>query len=359
LAGPIVDAMNSGFVLVYGASGTAQEAAVNQHEAQSRRRQWESWQHVPCRMKKDVDVTAEDIEHNNLILFGGPDSNAIVKKINSHLPVRFDRTSIVAGKRRFTGEQVGLAMICPNPLNKNRYVVIQAGVSWQGTFDITRRIGSEFDFIVFDERTLGLPRPQGNLTVDGTPLLCGFFDQDWKLAKSFQKLADLKIRKKILSRKLPAPTGTAMEGPELYLSDMPPVSMEQTIETPQFDRTFWGSPFKVRSKTYSKGVGVCPHSKLIYRTQGRWKSFSAVLTADMNPHVGISRKDYKGGKLQFGVYGDGHELFVSKIMDVNSPPQEICVPIEGIDTLELVVRTQDWLPAFAQSASWVDAKLAR
>ena len=359
LSGPIRDAMNAGFILVYGSSGSAQEAAVNRQEAQNCRSQWESWQHVACRMKRDRDVTADDMERCNIILFGGPDSNAIVRKINARLPIRFGRGSVIAGKRRFAGEQVGLAMIYPNPLNENRYAVIQAGVSWQGTLDITRRLGSEFDYIVFDERTLGLPRPQGNLTVDGTPLLCGFFDQHWRLAESCQRPADPKTRKNILPRKLPAQSMATMGGLELYLSDMPPASMEQAAGTPQSDRTFWGSPFRARSKTYAKGLGVFPHSKLVYRARGRWKYFSAVLTADMNPHVGMRRKDYKGGKLQFGIYGDGHELFVSNAMDVHSPPQEISVPIEGIDALALVVRTQDWLPAFAQGASWVDAKLTR
>ena len=59
------------------------------------------------------------------------------------------------------------------------------------------------------------------------------------------------------------------------------------------------------------------------------------------------------------IYGDGYELFFSKLMDVNSVPQEFKIPVKGIRQLQLVARTQDWLPYFAQCGNWIQMKLER
>ncbi|HEX9973469.1 MAG TPA: prolyl oligopeptidase family serine peptidase, partial [bacterium] len=89
LAGPIIDAYNSSFMLIYGTIGTGQETSVNKQEAETFVDQWRSWQHMWCRIKSDTDVTADDIANFNLILFGNTDCNAMTKKVNASLPIRF------------------------------------------------------------------------------------------------------------------------------------------------------------------------------------------------------------------------------------------------------------------------------
>ncbi len=76
----------------------------------------------------DIEVKSEDISNYNLILVGGPNSNTITKEINNHLPIWFEENSIIAGAQKIVGDDVGLAMIYPNSLNKKRYVVIHAGI---------------------------------------------------------------------------------------------------------------------------------------------------------------------------------------------------------------------------------------
>ncbi|MCU0645478.1 MAG: NPCBM/NEW2 domain-containing protein, partial [bacterium] len=110
---------------------------------------------------------------------------------------------------------------------------------------------------------------------------------------------------------------------------------------------------------YQKGISVFPNSELIYRPNGEWDTFSAIVPAELNPFSNLKKEEYRGGKIQFGVYGDGDELFVSRVMDVNSEAQEIEIPITGVKELKLVVRTQDWLPYFAQCGNWIEAKLDR
>jgi len=359
ISGPILDAYNSGFFLVYGTSGTELESQINKKEAESFSAQWESWQHVPCRIKKDVDLSADDIESYNLILIGSIKSNSIISQLNNELPIQFKKNSIVVGNKRFSGEDIGISMIYPNPLNPERYIVIQAGTTWKGTAHITKRLGTEFDYIVFDERTMGLNIPQGNLAVDGTPLLCGFFDQDWLLSSEYQWDSDDAIRNKIVPRNLPELTSLPVSPLSVHLSEVEPAHVEQWYGIPQMKRNYWGHAFQVDGKTFDEGIGVFPNSTLIYNLNEKWDTFSAILSAELNPHSDLKPEDYSGGKVQFAIHGDGHELLVSRVMDVNSMPQKVNISVRGINELKLMVLTQDWLPYFAQSCSWIDAKVER
>ncbi|HEX9971489.1 MAG TPA: NPCBM/NEW2 domain-containing protein, partial [bacterium] len=200
---------------------------------------------------------------------------------------------------------------------------------------------------------------QGNLTIDGTPLLRGFFDQDWNLSKQYQWQGDQKLRDKIMPNQLPQMNLSEMKNSAVYLSDTRPDSINQWTGLAEMDRNFWGDPFQIDAKKYQKGISVFPNSELIYRPNGEWDTFSAIVSAELNPYSNLKKEEYRGGKIQFGVYGDGDELFVSRVMDVNSEAQEIDISINSIKELKLVVRTQDWLPYFAQCGNWIEAKLVR
>ncbi len=359
LCGPILDAFNKGFLLVYGTTGEPLETRVNRKEAERFSAQWEDWQHTRCRIKKDTEVTQEDIQRFHLMLFGNPKTNSINERIKQDLPVRFKDASIIFSDKKFTGKSVGVSMIYPNPLNQQRYVLIQAGTTWQGMVKISKRIGAEFDYIIFDNRTTGINVHQGNLTVDGSPLLRGFFDQDWQISNDYQWEGSFEMREQIVRRTFPEADLSETELNVIYLSEVEPDSLNQWTGTWEKDRCFWGTALRVDNQVYEKGIGVLPNSYLIYHPDGKWKTFSALLCVDTNPFADVEKEKYSGGKIQFAVYGDDHELFTSRVMDVNSEPQQLKLPIDGVETLKLVVRTQDWLPNFQQSASWVNAKLER
>lgn len=75
----------------------------------------------------DTQVTEELIETKHLILFGDPGSNAVLAKIVGRLPVTWTKTQIGVKGQTYDSSSHGLAMIYPNPLNPNRYVVINSG----------------------------------------------------------------------------------------------------------------------------------------------------------------------------------------------------------------------------------------
>ncbi|NOZ62385.1 MAG: prolyl oligopeptidase family serine peptidase, partial [Calditrichaeota bacterium] len=378
LTGPILDVFNSGFVLVYGTRGSEQENMANFAAAINFQNQWRKWQHVSPRIKADYAITQTDIENSNLILLGSPEENLLTKKIIPHLPVQFEDDAIHFGDKIFHGKDVGIAMIYPNPLNPEHYVVIYGGNSWRAIVNYAKDIGMDFDYQIFDSRTLGIHILQGNLTVEGTPLLCGYFNQDWKIDEKYQWRANENLRKTIKPRKIQI-TRPKNTDKEIYLTDIEIDSSNYWTGGYEFNRSIWGEPFKLKAKIFEKGLGLfppisliykpiegsepskdyklSPKKSLVYKTNGEFETFSAIFTVVKNPFW--KKEKLTSGKMQLAIYGDGEELYVSPAIDVNSEPVPIEVDIASVKEFVLKVRTQDWLPKFEQAANLIDAKFIR
>jgi len=354
--GPMQDVYNSGFMLVLGTTGSKKESSILQQEAASFSDQWEDWQHASCRMKKDFEVTEEDQARFNLILFGGPNSNSVTRRMAPYLPIQFSQKKFRASSRTFDDEQAGVAFIYPNPTHRNRYVLVYAGNSWQALEGVVKRIGAEFDYVVFDERTTGLNFHQGNLTVDGSPLLYGFFDRNWQFHPTSQWSADDAVRSTIKSRRVMEAALTETDDSPVFLSDFKPNQVDQWTGLAEMDRTYWGRELKTGA---DKGIGVMPNSELIYTLDGSWSTLSGALAVDVNPMMGAPVVSDNGSTMQFAVYGDDDEIFVSQPMSSQSKAQEFSVPVSGVKELRLVLRTQDWLPNLSQSGSWLTLQLKK
>ena len=118
-------------------------------------------------------MVPEDIAKYNLILYGTDETNSIVADILPELPVRFrDETIVFAGKS-YSGENVGMQMVYPNPSNRDRYIVLRAtpGSAGLGKFGLDRRAVP--DFIIVDA-TLRYPDQSKTLTA-------GLFNDRWEL----------------------------------------------------------------------------------------------------------------------------------------------------------------------------------
>jgi DNA-binding MarR family transcriptional regulator len=92
--------------------------------------------------KLDTETREDDLK-NNLILIGGPGVNFIVSKINSKLPIRFERIkdqenyysgfhSNVSGKNYYE-EGCGIIIKTKNPFDKTKDVLVIAGRRISGT----------------------------------------------------------------------------------------------------------------------------------------------------------------------------------------------------------------------------------
>ena len=85
----------------------------------------------------DTEARTEDLQ-GNLILIGGPVVNTVTEKINSKLPIRFDKknnwaiNSTVSGKLYHSGE-TGIIVKIKNPFNPKKQILLVAGKRYAGT----------------------------------------------------------------------------------------------------------------------------------------------------------------------------------------------------------------------------------
>jgi hypothetical protein len=121
-------------------------------------------------VKDDRDVSAADIAGNNLILFGDPWSNSVIAKVVGKLPIQWTRQEIRLAGRTVDAATYAPVLIYPNPLNPNRYVVINSGHTfgdsdWRGTnANLFPHIG---DFALVSLGTREIAHS-------------GYFDERWK-----------------------------------------------------------------------------------------------------------------------------------------------------------------------------------
>ena len=183
LCGPTIEAFNSSFLLVYGTSGSSADTQINFQQARWAQVWWQIWANGHCQIKADNALIEEDLAAYNLILYGNAGSNQVVARINDELPIRFENGAVVAGKERFEGEDVALQMIYPNPMNPDRFAVVNGGITSRGTAIIHQTsldVASEhfpsatdYDYALFDLTFIG--------KTEGRYLKAGFFDGQWQL----------------------------------------------------------------------------------------------------------------------------------------------------------------------------------
>jgi len=133
-----------------------------------------------ARIIPDREVTDEIIKDYNLILFGCPQENLIVKRTNKRFPVSIKGETVYLGDKPIDGEDLALEEVYPNPLNPQRLALVFAGANRQGDeisgFFSTLYSGAGLpDFVVYD-RSVKRKSWGGVVTA-------GFFDGDWGLKR--------------------------------------------------------------------------------------------------------------------------------------------------------------------------------
>ena len=126
------------------------------------------------RIKDDKDVTAADFVKYHVVLFGDPAAIAGSQNFNGKLPpLHWTKKTVALGSKSFPAAESVPALIYPNPLSPNHYVVINSGLTaawadWAGDFP-TPRYG---DFAIFKVQP-GSDDPEA--------VYAGLFDESWKL----------------------------------------------------------------------------------------------------------------------------------------------------------------------------------
>jgi dienelactone hydrolase len=178
LQGPIDDAFGAPFLCVVG-TGTAWNRQV--HEWSERRLKgfaddWRRFLRGEVRIKKDTELTPDDIDGHHLVLFGDPGSNTILARLLKDLPLRWTETELTLGGQTYPAGDHVPVLITANPLNPLRYVVLNSGHTFgarefRGTNALLfPRLG---DYAVFET---------GSKPVE--PIVSGYFDERWKDASA-------------------------------------------------------------------------------------------------------------------------------------------------------------------------------
>jgi dienelactone hydrolase len=181
LQGPIDDAFMDRFLMVRPTGPAFHEMTGNWFAAEMNHAiaHWRLQFRGAARVRDDVAVTDKDIAESNLILWGDPSSNKLLARIADRLPVEWTGELV-----RFRGSNTSFppgrsvpVLIYPNPLNPNRYVVLNSGFTFR-----------EYDYLNNARQTPKLPdyaivqvdiQPTSRLP--GYIAAAGFFDEGWRV----------------------------------------------------------------------------------------------------------------------------------------------------------------------------------
>lgn len=173
LHGPIDDAFLEPFLIV-APTGQAHHPLVEQWARFELAHCIDRWRAVyrgEPRVKRDVDVTDDDIARYHLVLFGDRASNKLLGRIADQLPIKWDERLIAHGDSMFEADHHALCMIAANPLNSARYIVLNSGPTHREAHD---RTNSQQNPKLPDWAVIDLNTPPSD-TAPGRVAAAGFF----------------------------------------------------------------------------------------------------------------------------------------------------------------------------------------
>lgn len=180
LTGPIDDAFVDAFVFVRptGKSLNPELAAWVESELTIARHLWRDVYRGDAPVIADTALTDADIANKNLILWGDPTSNHVLAKLlaTGKLPLTWDGKALTFRGRTYDPANHAPILIFPNPLNPQRYLVLNSGLDFRtdGYGNNALQTPKLPDWAIVDLRIAPGPRWPGKI-VDA-----GFFDESWK-----------------------------------------------------------------------------------------------------------------------------------------------------------------------------------
>ena len=177
LQGPIDDAFLDRFIFVTPTGAPLSPAVAKWADTEEKRAiaEWRRQFRGDATVRKDDELTDAEIASANLILWGDPGSNRILARIAGRLPIKWTAEAIVAAGKRYPADTHAPILIYPNPLNPNRYVVLNSGFTFRES-DYTsnsRQTPKLPDWAIVDLTTPPDRRFPGKIVE------AGFFNENW------------------------------------------------------------------------------------------------------------------------------------------------------------------------------------
>jgi pimeloyl-ACP methyl ester carboxylesterase len=196
IAGPIADYQNTPFMIVAGTiSKDSTMKKLILQKAEMIVNNWKYGQKYEPRFKKDVEVTDSDMINYTLFLLGGAGDNSVTAKIFGKIPFQIDSNGITIDGKLFKAKNAVLQAIYPNPLNPERYVAVAAANSGTGFyfFNPYNSELNDYDFFISDGK---IPNYSAGAKDEKILIASGFFDNNWKMNKSFYNEGSEELRSK-------------------------------------------------------------------------------------------------------------------------------------------------------------------
>ena len=182
LQGPIDDALMDSFVFVTPTGKAAHEAVEKWTTSEFERAvtHWRRHFRGDARLVRDTEVDENLIASSNLILWGDPQSNALIRRVLPELPITWTDDRLRVGEKAYDSRHHAPVLIFPNPLNPKRYVVLNSSFTFRdyAYLNNARQVPMLPDWAVIDLRT-----PAGNVW-PGRVVAADFFDEQWEFKKS-------------------------------------------------------------------------------------------------------------------------------------------------------------------------------
>ena len=118
-------------------------------------REWRKQFRGDAQVRDDVSITDEEIAESNLVLWGDPGSNKLLARIADKLPITWSAENVTLGGKRFASSTHVPVLVYPNPLNAQRYVVLNSGFTFR-EFDYlnnARQVPKLPDYAIVDTTT--------------------------------------------------------------------------------------------------------------------------------------------------------------------------------------------------------------
>jgi hypothetical protein len=171
--GPIDDAFMDRFLVVRptGTSANTTAAAWMSSTLAKATNEWRAQFRGDARVKDDSQINDADIANYNLVLFGDPKSNRLLARIVDKLPMQWSEQAVRIGTKAFAAKTHVPMLIFPNPLNPERYVVLNSGFTFAaaGTGSNAQQTPKLPDYAVLD------------VEHGGIVVLADFFDDQWRV----------------------------------------------------------------------------------------------------------------------------------------------------------------------------------
>jgi pimeloyl-ACP methyl ester carboxylesterase len=183
LQGPIDDSFMDSFIFVRPTGQPLNDAVGKWTSSEADRaiQQWHAIFRGEPRVKKDTEITDADIASSNLVLFGDPSSNAILKRVTNQLGIQWTAQNVTAGSQTFSADTHVPVFIYPNPLNPAHYIVVNSGFTFHNQSNNDMQNSKLSDWVVVDTAEPGAPDTQEQNTVHIPAAIkaAGFFDESW------------------------------------------------------------------------------------------------------------------------------------------------------------------------------------